>query len=138
MVGPISVAEQVGRRLRHDDEHDENSWALPLIIALVILFLTCLICSLTCCAVRCFYPENTKGPLWGPSVQQDGRWVRPLGVDSWRNGWLAGPRDESGGAPHTLRGDKGCTPGGMPMHEAKENPGVKIVPDPEFTSHNGF
>lgn len=138
MVGPIAVAAQVGRRLRHDDDPNENAWALPLIIFLVILFLTCLICSITCCAVRCFYAENTKGALWGPSVKQDGRWVRPLGVDSWRNGWLAGPRDESGGARHTLHGDEGCTPGGVPMHKIQDNGNVRIVPEPVFTSHTGF
>ena len=90
------AAELVARRLSHDDT-EQTGPPFWLIIALVVLFLCCLIGCCTCCAVRCFAPENTRGPLWEASVPKgDGRWVRPLGVESWRHGWVAGPKDGSG------------------------------------------
>ena len=59
-------------------------WA---IMASIIAFLTVLIGSCVCCAVRCFAPENTLGPQW--EINRKGeRYVRPYGIESWRNGWL--------------------------------------------------
>ena len=42
-------------------------WVL-LIIASAVLLLLCLI---TCCAVRCFRPQNSRGPDW--FVRRDGK-----------------------------------------------------------------
>ena len=42
-------------------------WVL-LIIASAVLLLLCLI---TCCAVRCFRPQNSRGPEW--FVRKDGK-----------------------------------------------------------------
>jgi hypothetical protein len=142
------AAELVARRLSHDDT-EQTGPPVWLIIALVVLFLTCLIGCCTCCAVRCFAPENTRGPLWEASVPQgDGRWVRPLGVESWRHGWVAGPKDGSGDviAPRlNAPGEQGpvalgrnrqeradgkrlWTPGGLPLKREGGEGGVQIVP----------
>jgi len=143
------AAELVARRLSHDDT-EQTGPPFWLIIALVVLFLCCLIGCCTCCAVRCFAPENTRGPLWEASVPQgDGRWVRPLGVDSWRHGWVAGPKDGSGdpdtGPRLNARGEQGpvalgpngqdrtdgkklWTPGGLPLKSKGGEGSAQIVP----------
>jgi hypothetical protein len=58
-----------------------------LVMGAIVFFLTVLIGSCVCCAVRCFAPENTLGPQW--EINRKGeRYVRPYGIESWRNGWL--------------------------------------------------
>lgn len=42
-------------------------WAVLLIISSAVLLLLCLV---TTCAVRCFRPQNTRGPDW--FVRKDG------------------------------------------------------------------
>lgn len=82
-------------------------WA---IMASIIAFLTVLIGSCVCCAVRCFAPENTLGPQW--EINRKGeRYVRPYGIESWRNGWLGRAGDyrderERDGAPSATRGER--------------------------------
>ena len=141
------AAELMLRRLSHDDTETATIgfWG---IISIVVLFLCCLIGCCTCCAVRCFAPENTRGPLWEASVPQgDGRWVRALGVESWRHGWVAGPKDGSGdviaprlnepgkegpvalgrsGKPRA-NGEQLWTPGGKPLNGGADG-GGRVVP----------
>ena len=144
--GGGGAVEMMVRRLSHDDT-EQTGPPFWVIIAIVVLFLSCLIGCCTCCAVRCFAPENTRGPLWEASVPQgDGRWVRALGVESWRHGWVAGPKDGSNDvvAPRlNTPGDQGpvafgrdgrkrtdgerlWTPGGAPLGGG--DGGASVVP----------
>jgi hypothetical protein len=43
-------------------------WAVLSTISGAVLLLLCLV---TCCAVRCFRPQNTRGPEW--FVRRDGK-----------------------------------------------------------------
>lgn len=134
-LGGAAEMTAMVRRLSNDDT-EQTGPPLWLILTLVVLFLACLIGCCTCCAVRCFAPENTRGPFWESSVPQgDGRWVRPLGRDSWHHGWVAGPKDGSGdliaprlNAPGEERrdGKQFWTPAGKPLTDNAQN--VRVVP----------
>lgn len=72
------------------DEVDLPFW---VIILIVVLALGCLFCCCTCFVVRCFAPENTKGPAW--EINTEGyRWVRPFTWDSWLTNWMAYETDD--------------------------------------------
>lgn len=134
-LGGAAEMTAMVRRLSNDDT-EQTGPPLWLILTLVVLFLACLIGCCTCCAVRCFAPENTRGPFWESSVPQgDGRWVRPLGRDSWHHGWVAGPKDGSGdviaprlNAPGEERrdGKQFWTPAGKPLAKNAQN--TKVLP----------
>ena len=59
-------------------------WVLMFIILFV---LSCIIGNCVRCAIRCFSPENALGPQWEHNLSGE-RYVRPIGLESWRRGWL--------------------------------------------------
>ena len=63
-----------------------------LIIFIVVAVLACMIGCCTSFAVRCFAPEQDKGPLVEVNSQGE-RWIRPLNSKS--DDWLATERDEA-------------------------------------------
>jgi len=66
------------RRLSEDDEDTFPGWLIPVVVLVgLILMITCLVC----CTVRCFSPEQTKGPLWTTTEQDEAQFVRPATRD---------------------------------------------------------
>ena len=64
-----------------------------VIILIVVLALFCLFCCCTCFVVRCFAPENTKGPAWEHNTEGT-RWVRPFTWSTWIQNWMAYETDD--------------------------------------------
>ena len=57
-------------------------WASLAIVALSVVAVICLV---ACCVVRCFRPENTRGPAWVPTKEGHEQlaksWYRHAGED---------------------------------------------------------
>ena len=51
---------------------------LMLVLAIITLALVALFCCVGFCVVRCFRPENSRGPLWFPTAE--GKPQRVVGV----------------------------------------------------------
>lgn len=69
------------------DMADVPGMGFWLVMLAIIAFLTLLIGGCVVCTIRCFTSENTLGPQW--ELNRNGeRYVRPFGVESWRQGWL--------------------------------------------------
>tara|TARA_B110001452_G_scaffold198367_1_gene168342 strand:+ start:7430 stop:7732 length:303 start_codon:yes stop_codon:yes gene_type:complete len=66
------------RRLAEENEDTFPGWFIPVaVLVCLILMITCLVC----CTVRCFSPEQTKGPLWTTTEQGEAQLVRPATHD---------------------------------------------------------
>ena len=66
------------RRLSEADEDTFPGWLIPAaVLAGLVLMIACLVC----CTVRCFSPEQTKGPLWTTTEQGEAQFVRPAAHD---------------------------------------------------------
>lgn len=79
----------------------EDGVAFWLIILLVVLIIFVILCCCTCFVVRCFAPENTKGPSWEHNTEGR-RWIRPV---TWHKKWLAYETDE---CPDILESEDNC------------------------------
>lgn len=66
-------------------------WVVLSAIATVVALM---ICGVTCCTVRCFRPENTRGPAW---------YLRKDGKEQIVRAPFKGDRDETRDTKYWLR-----------------------------------
>ena len=64
---------------------------LALVLSIIAGALVALFCCVGSCVVRCFRPENSRGPLWFPTA--DGKPQRVVGLwekrdDTEKRSWL--------------------------------------------------
>tara|TARA_B100000925_G_C21891847_1_gene423174 strand:+ start:598 stop:885 length:288 start_codon:yes stop_codon:yes gene_type:complete len=85
--------ERDTRRLSEDD----GDFPAGVIVGFVFLGLFLLFCCCVCFVVRCFSPENKKGPAWVHNTMGK-RWVRPFAWNSGKS-WLAYEEEESPDLP---------------------------------------
>jgi hypothetical protein len=61
---------------------------LSIVLLALALGVAVMLCTVTCCAVRCFRPENSNGALWFPDREGKERLVKGLFERTGKRGWL--------------------------------------------------
>ena len=100
MMKGESERERENENERAKREGGTNNMELFIVLAVISTSLVLLLTCTACCVVRCFRPQNSKGPAWFPDAE--GNPQRVVGLfderddrgEGQRKGWLEKVDDE--------------------------------------------
>ena len=84
---------------RHNNNNNNIMLELALVLSIISTSLVLLFCCIGVCVVRCFRPQNSRGPKWFPDAE--GTPQRVLGFwearkdDDQKKSWLVAEEKEN-------------------------------------------